>query len=142
MHVIILCNIRLKNVVLFLFWLWKLNIVILTVLKWKNVLKVSVLLKKILLFLNIKSKRRVFWNIMVSSINSNARYPNNGKDYEEDMIRYGCYSSGKLFVTWNTLTQSCDKVLHTLFSRWCFKVPIYKQILNVWHIRGSFSAVI
>ena len=44
---------------------------------------------------------------MVSSINSSARYPNNGKDYEEDMIRYGCYSSGKLFVTRNTEIQSC-----------------------------------
>ena len=78
---------------------------------------------------------------MVSSINSNAQYPNNGKDYEEDMIRYGCYSSEKLFLTWNTQTQSLDKV-YTLFSQWRFKVPIYKQILNVWHIRGSFSAVI
>ena len=43
-------------------------------------------------------KHLVFKNIMVSSINSNARYPNNGKDYEEDMIRYGYFSTGKLRI--------------------------------------------
>ena len=59
MHVIILWNIRLKNVVLFLFWLWKLNIVILTVLKFKNVLKESVSLTFFHLQLKEKSKLSV-----------------------------------------------------------------------------------
>ena len=45
-----------------------------------------------------KTEHLVLYNIMVSSINSNARYPNNGKDYEKDMIRYGCFSTGRLRI--------------------------------------------